>query len=355
MKKLTVVVLIMLAGVLFFGRWVVTAPSAVKPIKLTFAIQDPESSWQSVEGDIPWIKAVEKATMGQVVIEPYFAQTLVKGKDAFDAVKTGVCDIGWCVMGYWPGLTPLTEVITLPFLPFKSGEQGSSVLWQLYERFPELQKEFADVKVLKLWTTDPNFLMTTKKQVKTLEDLKGLKIRVLGGPPIESLKALGAVPTLVPMPDLYLALERGTLDGAGLMFPAGLPFRIHEVVKYYTHVPLYMTFFSVIMKLDKWNSLPADIQKQIMSVSGFWGSTLQGYRVMDRAEEVYRERALKDGYKMVEYVLPPEEVERWRKIGGVPLWEAWVKKQEAAGRPRAREILNTTLDLIKEYKPIHSK
>jgi len=57
------------------------------------------------------------------------------------------------------------------------------------------------------------------------------------------------------------------------------------------------------------------------------------------------------GFPIIEYTLPPDEAARWEEIGGSPLWENWVKKMEAEGHPEAREILNTTLELIKTYKP----
>src|SRR5450759_1183007 len=73
------------------------------------------------------------------------------------AVKTGVVDMGWCFHGYWPETTPLSDVITLPFVPFASAEKGSEVLWNLYEKFPAIQKEFADIHPLMLWTSNPYF------------------------------------------------------------------------------------------------------------------------------------------------------------------------------------------------------
>ncbi len=77
-------------------------------------------------------------------------------------------------------MTPLSDVITLPGLPFKTAEKGSEVLWKLYEKFPSIQGEYKDVHVFQLWASHPYFLITTKKQVKTMEDMKGLKIRVVG-------------------------------------------------------------------------------------------------------------------------------------------------------------------------------
>ncbi len=75
---------------------------------------------------------------GKVKIQAFHGQTLAKGKDMWKAVKSGITDIGWCFHGYWPGLTPLADVISLPATPFTSAEEGSAVLWKLYEKFPQI-------------------------------------------------------------------------------------------------------------------------------------------------------------------------------------------------------------------------
>lgn len=175
---------------------ILAAPSLSQVIKITLAEQNPEMGWGPVHALQPWVKKVEEATKGNVKIDVFYAQTLAKGPDIWNAVKTGVADMGLCSHTYWPDMTPLSDVILLPSLPFTTGEKGSEVLWKLYEKFPAIQREYKDVHVITLWTSHPYFLITTKKQVKTTEDIKGLKIRVGGGPPTEQMKALGAIPTL---------------------------------------------------------------------------------------------------------------------------------------------------------------
>src|SRR5713226_8136639 len=177
--------------------------AAAQEIKLTLADQNSPTGWGPSHALQPWVKQVEEATKGRVKIEVYPSQTLIKGVDMWKGIRGGIADIGWCVQGYWPEQTPLSDVISLPFLPITSAEKGSEVLWKLYEKFPSIQKEYGDIVPLVLYTSSANILLTNKKPVKTLDDIKGLKVRVLGGPPTEMAKALGAVPTLIPMPDLY--------------------------------------------------------------------------------------------------------------------------------------------------------
>ena len=68
----------------------------------------------------PRLKRVEETTRGKVKIRDYPAQTLVKGPDSWNALKSGVVDMALCFHGFWPDLTPLTDVISLPSLPVKT-------------------------------------------------------------------------------------------------------------------------------------------------------------------------------------------------------------------------------------------
>jgi TRAP-type transport system periplasmic protein len=323
------------------------APSLAQVIKLTLADQNADVGWGPVHALQPWVKQVEEATKGKVQIQIYPSQTLVKGTDIWNAVKTGMADMGWCFHGYWADMTPLSDVITLPFLPFSTAEKGSEVFWKLYEKFPSIQKEYKDVQVLTMWASSPYFLITTKKQVKTMEDLKGLKVRVVGGPPSEQMRALGAIPTLIPMPDTYLSLDRGVIDGMGAPWEAIHGFRLYEVAKYYTIVPLSAVYFTMSMNKAKWEGLPKDVQQAIMSVGGLKGAKFWGRNWFDTAEQGVIDAAKKGNYQVDKYIVPSDELAKWRKVAGEPIWTDWVKKMEGKGRTEAQQVLDAALQLLK--------
>ncbi len=325
-----------------------TAPSFGEVIKLRLADQNPPQGWGPVNALQPWIKKVEAATKNQVKIEVYPSQTLCKGPDTWNAVKSGVADIGWCNHGYWPEMTPLFEAITLPGLPCRSSEHGSGVLYQLYEKFPSIQKEFKDVHPILMWTSPPRFLITTKRLVKTMEDMKGLKLRISGGPPSEQLKALGAIPIQMGMLDIYEAMNKGVIDGTDTSWEAISSFKFYEVAKNYTFTNLSLYVFSVVINKEKWEGLPKDIQQAITSVSGLAGSKLFGRNWYDDIEPIVIEKIKKEGIAMNTYTLPPAEVKRWRSVAGEPIWKNWVKKMEGKGLPEAQQIFNTTLEMLEK-------
>jgi TRAP-type C4-dicarboxylate transport system substrate-binding protein len=345
------VIFIALFTVSLFSASKPAPTQAFEPIKLNFAEQDPAVGWGPVHAWQPMIKMMEKATNNRIKIDYYPGQTLCKGVDAWSSTKSGIVDIAWCFHGYWAAMTPLADVIALPFMPIPSAEAASATLWKLYEKYPNIKKSFADNYIQLLWTSEPYRIITTKKQVKTLEDLKGMKMRTIGGPPVNMWKKLGAVPMRVPMPDYYLALEKGVLDGGGAPWEAIEDNRLMEAVKYYTYVPLYTAYFSIAWNWKKWNSLPKDIQDAIMDCcGGLKGSKYGGRQMFDTAAKEGPELVRKEGYPIIEYTLPPEEVARWEAIAGKPLWEEWVKNMEAAGYSEARDVLNDTLNMLKAYK-----
>lgn len=343
MKRHTIISMMVVVMILAFA-----ATGAAKTIKLRYAQQNPDTGWSTIHCVEPWLKKVEAATKGRVKIQAFHGQTLAKGKDMWNAVKTGITDIGWCFHGYWPGMTPLADVISLPALPFGSAEQGSAALWKLYEKFPQIQKEFNDVKVLLFYTSEPYSLITRDKPVKRLEDIKGMKIRMTGGPPTDMMKALGGVPMLIPMPDNYISLQKGVIDGMGAPWEAINVWRFYEVVNYYTEVPFPSVYFSIAMNKNQWNRLPKDVQEAIMSVGGLEGSKFWGHNFFDAMKAQTLEKLQAKGQGDNIFKLSSQERQRWVDVGGKPVWAKWVESMNAKGHKDAQAILDTTLSILSE-------
>ena len=328
---------------------VFTFPFSVsaKPITLTLSTQNPETGWGQVNALKPWVDQIEKAAKGNLKIKVYYSQTLNKGPDTWKAVKDGIADMGWCFHAYWPGMTSLSDVISLPALPFNTSEEASGALWKLYEKFPTLRDQYKDNHILFLHTTSPYFLITSKKQVKTLEDLKGLKIRMMGGPSTEQMKALGGIPVSVPMPENYMALQKGVIDGMGAPWEATNSFRLYEVVKYYTLGTNFpVVYFSLAVNKKKWNSLPKDVQDAMTNASGLEGAKFWGRNFFDTAKDACIEKAKKEGFEVNIYELPKEERARWLEVGGKPVWDNWLNKMNKSGHPEAKEILDALLGMF---------
>lgn len=335
----------LLAGICF----VLIIPFTIqaKTFTLRYANQNPELGWGTQKAFKPWAERIEKASKGRIKIKGYHSQTLTKGAETWNAVKNGIADIGWCFHPFWPGMTSLSDVISLPSLPFKTSKEASTALWKLYEKFPQIREQYSDNHILFLYTTSPYFLITTKKQVKTLDDIRGLKIRMMGGPSTEMMKSLGGVPVSVPMPENYIAMQKGVTDGMGAPWEAILTYRLYEVAKYYTlDTSFPIVYFSLAMNKKTWKSLPKDLQDVFSRESGLKGAKFWGHNFFDTVREGMITKALDEGYEMNIYTLPKSEKEKWIEVAGKSTWDNWLNKMKQSGHPEAQEILDTLLAMF---------
>lgn len=320
----------------------------VKPIELKFHNHFAPAAFGNTGGVDPWIKLVQEKTGGKVKITNYPGSTLMKGTSAWEGTVSGIADISVIFVGYFPGQFSLSEAVTLPMLGIDTAESGSKIAWQLYSALPEIQQEWAGVKTLALFTTDPYDLWTVKKQVKTMDDIKGLKIRAPAGPATEAMKALGAVPLLTPMEESYINLQKGVIDGIGSVAESTQGFRFYEVCKYaVSNSNMYLGLFAIGMNKDKWNSLPPDAQKAIEGVSYEYGSAFFGKGIFDGAVAGMMDTIKKEGFldKITFTNLEPAELDRW-KTATAPVRDSWATNIEAKGKP-GKKVLEQLNKLLK--------
>jgi len=316
------------------------APSPAKPIELTISSWMPAKSVDTAIAE-EWIKMVEERTEGRVHFTLYTAGALGAMKDHYDMAISGIADITFHTLSNNPGRHPISEIFELPFM-VPSAEVGGKVFWQLYQEFPEIQAEFNEVKVLGLGTIDPWNFHTTKAPIRTMDDLKGLKLRVPGGYASNALELLGATPVGIPVPELYLSIQKGVVDGTIMGWEGVKSFKLYELINYSTGLDFTTLSQGLFMNWDSWNSLPPDIQKIIGEELGTtWWATEKGKLFHDQWAGEGKKLAAEHGDQI--YQLPPDEREKWIEAI-LPIREKWVGDMEAKGVP-AREILARALEL----------
>jgi TRAP-type C4-dicarboxylate transport system substrate-binding protein len=321
------------------------AQVAAKPIELRFAYHAGPIQKVAVNGLEVWAKNVEKAAGGKLKLTTYPGETLCLGKDTYEAVKNGVTDIGWAYMGFFPGRFPLNEFNFLPCLSRNANAQGATrVVMDIYNKYPQLKTEFADVKLLHFNSQDPCFIATGKKPISTLEDMKGLKLRITGSYVTDFTKNVGAVPMLISSDGVYEAMQKGVIDGYGWNWEGFTGRRMYEQTKYITLANWYLGSFFTIMNLSKWNSLPPEIQKAMESASGVEAGCLIA-KTMDDEEAPARAKCKEKGIQIID--LSPAEIAKWHEAAK-PSLEKWISDVKAKGAP-AQEIINDTLQLYEKY------
>ncbi len=149
---------------------------------------------------------------------------------------------------------------------------STNTLWDLYDKYPEVQAEWANYKLLNLYGNPGMLFASNEGPVETPEDLKGLTLRTPAGLITDLVTSLGASPVVMAPPDMYEALEKNNINGY-VFEPAGITnFKLQEVTKYITDMPLYDGAFGLVMNWDKWNALPPEYQAIIESFCGREGS-----------------------------------------------------------------------------------
>ena len=301
MKKLIAPLTILM---LVFGM-VMVAPAYAKSINLTYSIFFPPTHGQC-QAAMSWAKEIEKRTNGQIKIQVFPTGTLTKPRQCYDGVINGISDIGMSVFAYNRGRFPVMEALDLPF-GYPSGLVATRMANAFYNEFKP--DELKDVKVLYLHGHGPG-LLHTKKPVKSMEDIQGLKIRSTGLS-ARIVESLGGVAVAMPQNAAYEALQKGVVEGTFTPIETLKGWKQAEVVKYTTNSNSigYTTAMYVVMNKGKWNKLPADVQKIFEDVSKEW-IDVHG-DVWDKGDAEGREFTLSLGNQILE--LSASENARWIK------------------------------------------
>lgn len=253
----------LLALVLLGGAQAAVA-AGDKPVELTLADFFPPTHFMNTELVPQWVEAVEKASGGMVKISVFPGGTLLKAPETYDGVVSGTADIGVGVFAYTRGRFPVMEGFELPGIEFGSCTATNLVAWEGYKKFQP--KELADTKVMIFYSVGPGSLYS-KKPVKTLDDLKGMRIRATGLT-AKSIQALGATPVAMPMPDVYESLSKGVVEGSIAPPEVLKGWRQAEVTKHIVVLPpVYNGVHYFVMNLQKWNSLPPNVKAAIEKVN----------------------------------------------------------------------------------------
>ncbi|TDX27650.1 TRAP-type C4-dicarboxylate transport system substrate-binding protein [Modicisalibacter xianhensis] len=287
-----------------------------------------------------WAKQVEEESNGQLHVEIYPSQTLSKADQAYEAAANGIADISVTLQGYTAGRFPLTEIVQLPGV-VNSAPQGACILQSLYDQ-GDIAGEYEDTHVLFLFTTGPAYLHTRDTEIKSPEDLEGLRIRRPSEVAGEMLDSMGAQPLGMPAPDIYTALQRGVMDGLSFPWEAMKVFRINELTNYHLQVPYYAGAIVATMSQAAYDRLSPEMQAVIDDNSGMAWSLKAG-QVFDKLDKAGREEAVAQG-DTIHIVEDPLDDPDW----SAPLkqgTENYLKRLEERGLDDAHAIYEKALAL----------
>jgi TRAP-type mannitol/chloroaromatic compound transport system substrate-binding protein len=212
---------------------------------------------------------VEEMSNGQMKITVYGAEEQVPAFGVFDAVSSGSHQMGHSGGYFWKGKVPAAQFFTgVPFgltadeINAWTNRGGGLELWrEIYEPF--------NIYPIPAGNTGTQMFGWFNKEINSLEDIKGLKMRIpgIGG---EVLKRAGGIPVTLPGGELFTALQTGVIDATEWVGPYNdLTFGFQQTAKYYYypgwHEPGSM--LELLINKDAWNSLPNHLQVIIETAS----------------------------------------------------------------------------------------
>jgi TRAP-type transport system periplasmic protein len=285
----------------------------------------------------PWAKQVEADSNGRLKIDIFPSMQLGgTPPQLFDQVRDGVADIVWTLPGSTPGRFPATEVFELPFLCAEKGLVNAKASQEFADKY--IGEETKDIKLLSYWAHDGGHIHTTAKQIKTMDDLKGLKLRNPTRLAGEALKALGATSVGMPVPQVPESLAQRVIDGAVIPWEVVPAVKVQELTKFHLEIKgsptLYAASFFLGMNKAKYESLPADLKAVINKNSGMAFAERAG-RMWD--EEAVRVRAMVAQRGNTITQLDDAEKQRWVKACE-PVHAAWIEQMKAKNLDGAKMI-----------------
>jgi len=311
-----------------------------EPVEIKFAWPTPPFGKLYQQGFLKWVEDVNAAADGTAAIKVFPGGVIGNFGNVYDRVLNGVADLGFGIHGPISSQFPKTNIVTLPF-ETKTGEEAGLAVWRLYEK-GLIADEYAKIKLLEI-NVFPNVMIHTRdKPIRTLEDMKGIKLSAEGRYISQTVQRLGAAPVTTNVGDLYPSLQRGTIDGCSIAWIAMETFKLFEVTHYHVEVSLANDDGFLFMNKDSFAKLP---QKAQAAIDKYSGEPLvkRIIKVIDEATQDSRRVTMASPNQTI-ITLDPKEEARWR-AAVAPVTEEWVK-----ATPNGAAILAAYREEIKKIR-----
>ena len=306
------------------------------------------SSWVSPQHHLTsvvlqgWANDVEKATSGRIKFQ-MLPKHPAAAPGTFDAVRDGLVDVSYVTASYTPARHILPLLAELPGSG-DTAEINSVAYSRIYWKYFHKVGEYNGVKLIGVFTHGPG-QMFTKKTIKGIADIQGLKIRTGGGIAEAVGKALGTSAFVKPAPESYELLSSGVADGTFFPLESIVSFKLDTVIGQGTLFPggMYSSSFGFFMNEGKWQKLSKQDQEAIDKL-GYEHLARFAGKSWDEADRKGLEAMKKAGVPVVN--ADAAFVAEVRKRSE-PIIDDWVKKANAKGLDGAKILAEFREELKK--------
>jgi TRAP-type C4-dicarboxylate transport system substrate-binding protein len=291
---------------------------ANEPATVKFAFTAPPSTWVNTMGADPWAKAVAGDAGDSLDIKFFYGTQLGNAANIYDRTVNGVVEMSFGPFGDITDLFQKTNVVALPF-ETKNCSEAAVALWRLYKT-GVIADEYAKVHPLAIFTF-PDFVLTTKKQIRNLADLQGVKVAASSRIVAQGVQLLGGVPVTLKPTDVYQSVQRDLVNGMVLSWAGISVFKVDELTKYDLDMPLGVGAGYFFMNKEAYARLP---EKAKAALDKHSGDALNARLAPACAEagNSNKPNLVARGHVLAE--LAPDEAERW-KARVTPIIDEWVK------------------------------
>jgi TRAP-type C4-dicarboxylate transport system substrate-binding protein len=287
---------------------------------LILAASVPANTHVTLRVFAPWVGSVNAQGAGILKIDPRYGPPLVTASNFYDRVLNDVVQIVFGSLNVISGKFVRTLVVQLPFLS-ESAEDGSVAFWRLYKS-GLLDSEFDETIPLSLCVY-PQQGVHLAKAPTSIDRLDGLQLAVNSKVLGDIAARLGANPISLPTPDVYLAVQRGVVNGMLAQWTTFEPYKFAEVTTYHVEAQLGVGTSGVLMARKKYAALPADVRRIIDANAGEKFSRQFGAFWDQVSKEARQSVAALPGHQIVG--LSPAQTEAWRRATA-SIAEEWVKE-----------------------------
>ena len=277
-------------------------------------------------------KGVEDAVGGAVKVQFNPGGAMGKPGGTYQRTLQGVNNIGHFNPAFNTGVFPMWDIFHYP-VHCPSALKLAQFQLKMYDK-GYFNKEFSQVKITALFNISA-FILFSNKKITTIDDLKGLKIRVASEGWVELCKALGAVPVTLPTGEMFSAMQKGIVDAVANIWDAAHVFKLNEVSKYVNELYLITTTHIEAMNKKNWEKLP---QAGKDYINANWRQySLDCAKTYDDVIPKFRKEFLDTGPDREVVEFAPGELEKMDQMV-VPIWKKWVADREKKGLPAKKAL-----------------
>lgn len=303
-----------------------------EPITMRMTHQVTEAHPMAKMSLLPAGKVLEKISNGKLKVEYRLGGTLHAAKEGIAAARNGIADFATCYVAYDPSSFHLAHLHGLPFL-YPNATIAVATAEELYPQYVKDEYERSGV-YLGRHGGNAMYSVWGHKPIRVPGDIAGLKIRAVGDAQAKIMESLGAVPTNIPLGNVYTALQRGLLDTAYVATTHVEAFKLWELVKHHNSLEISTLVVEYCMNPRWFDALPDDLKKVVYHWMRGWAQA-EGQLWTVAAPEKAKPTIAEHGVET--YVPTAEERKLWTDAVE-PVVAEFIESNEAAGRP-AKQFL----------------